>query len=496
MIVKNEEENLPACLRSAAGLFDEIIVVDTGSTDRTKEAAADFGAKVVDFAWVDSFAAARNEGLLHARGEWIFWLDADDRLDEENRRKLTELFEELKDRNGQTSALAAHQPSAYSMKCLCLGSRGGATMGQGRMGGSATVVDHVRLFRNHPELRWQYRVHEQILPGVRRLGGAIRPADVVIHHVGYQDPALRLKKQQRDLRLLQLDHADHPDDPFILFNLGWAYSESKKPAESLPYLRKSLERSQAADSIVRKLFTLIVQCHRQLGQLTEALEACQAGQKYYPQDIELLFNESLIRRAQGDLVGAESCLLRLLGSREEPHFASVEVGLNTFIARHNLAAIYQEQGRSAEAEAQWRMALKEQPSYVPAWVGIAGLHLTRQEFGEIEVIIGNLEALQPGSVWNLFLRAQSHLARQEFSAARSALDKAISQSPQEVVLWILLSHALLKEGKDWLAAEKVLRKILELDPNNAEARGNLAILLQKLGQANQPLGNPMLAGLP
>src|SRR3979411_386218 len=88
MIVKNEAANLPACLASIQGLPPEIVVVDTGSTDHTRDIALQFGAKVYDFPWVDSFAAARNESLKHATGDWIFWLDADDRLDNDNRCKL------------------------------------------------------------------------------------------------------------------------------------------------------------------------------------------------------------------------------------------------------------------------------------------------------------------------------------------------------------------------------------------------------------------------
>src|SRR5262249_30962404 len=80
MIVRDEEANLPRCLRSAADLVDEMVVVDTGSADGTREFARRLGARVVDFAWVDSFAAARNASLDHATGEWIFWLDADEYL--------------------------------------------------------------------------------------------------------------------------------------------------------------------------------------------------------------------------------------------------------------------------------------------------------------------------------------------------------------------------------------------------------------------------------
>ena len=72
VIARNEEANLSACLASAADLVHEIIVIDTGSTDRTKEVAASFGARVFDFPWCDDFSAARNESLRHATGDWIF----------------------------------------------------------------------------------------------------------------------------------------------------------------------------------------------------------------------------------------------------------------------------------------------------------------------------------------------------------------------------------------------------------------------------------------
>ena len=96
LIVKNEEDNLAACLESIHGIADELIVVNTGSVDRTKEIAAQFGARVFDFPWIDSFAAARNECLKHATGDWIFWLDADDRVDAENRERLREVVGRLR----------------------------------------------------------------------------------------------------------------------------------------------------------------------------------------------------------------------------------------------------------------------------------------------------------------------------------------------------------------------------------------------------------------
>jgi tetratricopeptide (TPR) repeat protein len=269
-------------------LADEVIVVDTGSTDRTKEIAGRLGAKVYDLPWCDSFAAARNESVKHATGEWVFWLDADDRLNEENRGKLRALFAGLADEN-----------AAYAMKCVCLPDP--AT-------GAVAVVDHVRLFRNHPQIRGRYRVHEQILPAVRSVGGEVRWTDVAVHHTGYRDPDPRARKQERDLRLLEREDAENPDDPFTLFNVGWLLSELGRPAEALPRLLRNLERSDPRDSTVRKLYALVAQCHRRLGRLEPALASCADGRRLYPDDAELLY----------------------------------------------LAAVYSLQGRFGEAEAQWR----------------------------------------------------------------------------------------------------------------------------------------------
>jgi glycosyltransferase involved in cell wall biosynthesis len=174
MIVRNEEKHLPDGLASVTGIFDQIVVVDTGSTDTTRQVAQRYGAEVYDFPWVDSFAAARNECLRHARHQWVLWLDADDRLDEENRDRLKQLVANLGDERDAYAlkVRSALDPAASAFRLL----------------------DQVRVFRNRPEIRWDYRIHEQILPAVNRAGGGVRWADVVIYHVGYQDAAARKGK--------------------------------------------------------------------------------------------------------------------------------------------------------------------------------------------------------------------------------------------------------------------------------------------------------------
>ncbi|RYG94848.1 MAG: glycosyltransferase, partial [Alphaproteobacteria bacterium] len=201
MIVKNEERVFGDCLRSASPWFDEVIVVDTGSTDATVAIAEELGAKVFNFPWCDDFSAARNVSLEHATGDWLFWMDADDTLPEECGRELRRLAELAEDRVSGF-IVPVHIPPA-----------------KGETG--FTIVDHVKLFRNHPGHRFEGRIHEQILGPIHRTGGTIERSSAYVVHSGYDySPAGQVHKRERDIRILEKDLADRPDHPFVLFNIG------------------------------------------------------------------------------------------------------------------------------------------------------------------------------------------------------------------------------------------------------------------------------------
>jgi glycosyltransferase involved in cell wall biosynthesis len=304
MIVKNEATTLGRCLASAGDIADEIIVVDTGSTDSTKEIALQRGARVFDMPWPDSFAAARNESLRHASGQWMLWLDADEYFDDANRDKLRRMIGGLGDDN-----------TAYVMKCVC---------DFGQIGPSLTHIAHVRLFRNHPAIRWDYRVHEQILPAIKRAGHAIRFGDVTITDIGYTNPAQVNNKLERNLRLLHLDLAERPNDPFTLFNLGWTYADLGRTNDAIPLLHRSLLNSQHVNSITPKLYSLLALCHLRLGQFEQAWAACQAGHSLCPDDPDLLFLKGQMCHQHGDGSGTQSYRSELLDVRSLTVAASTE----------------------------------------------------------------------------------------------------------------------------------------------------------------------------
>jgi len=343
MIVKNEQDNLPHVLDSVRGLFDEIVVVDTGSADRTRRIAREFGAKVFDFAWIDDFAAARNEALARAAGDYAFWLDADDVIDPPEREKLRALLERLE----------AGDEAAYVVRCKCDPGADGT--------GGETVVDHIRLFPRRENVRWTYRVHEQILPALRRAKIPVRWTDITVRHTGYVDRELRARKLDRNAKILGQELKDHPNEPFILFNLGSIAIERKDWHEALGFLERSLARSAPSDSITRKLFALIARGHQMLGDSQAALGACAQGLKLDSEDAELWFRKAVVHRHRGESSEAEGCWRRILSLHRPEQFSSVDQGIYGHLTRRNLAVLAAERGDHAEAERLWRAVLAECP---------------------------------------------------------------------------------------------------------------------------------------
>ena len=199
MIVKNEAENLAACLKSVGDLADEIIIVDTGSTDNTIEIARSFTTQVKHFTWINDFAAARNESIKDARCDWIFWMDADDRLLPEDVARLKQ-------------AVTCGRADAYY--CYVVSQFENNQVAQDR-------IEHLRLFRNHRGVHFDLPLHEDAAPIAHRLGLTIARTNIVVNHTGYTvDPQTLHAKAQRNLQIIQAAHRQAPDNLYWCFHLG------------------------------------------------------------------------------------------------------------------------------------------------------------------------------------------------------------------------------------------------------------------------------------
>jgi glycosyltransferase involved in cell wall biosynthesis len=202
MIVKNEERFLAECLRSVAGVVDEICIVDTGSTDRTVEIAGEFGAKIEHHPWRDDFAWAKNKAVAMATRRWILVLDADEEIAPESLALLRSLRK-----------TPAHITAVYvSIRNLIDDEAGGATM------------THMlpRIFPNTPRIRYRNRIHESIvLDGDREIQIAVSP--IVVIHKGYAKAVIKDRdKTKRNAPLLSAALEDGGDVEYAYFNYGIA----------------------------------------------------------------------------------------------------------------------------------------------------------------------------------------------------------------------------------------------------------------------------------
>ena len=323
-------------------------------------------------------------------------------------------------------AHGAHNPQVLGYVCqvYCPSCRRGAPDG-------LTVVDHVKLIRNHPLIRFEFRIHEQVLPAMRRLGGEIQWTDIhVVHSGADQTPDGIQKKYERDLRILQLELRDRPDHPFVLFNLGMTYNDMGEHEEGVTYLRRSLDVSASDESHVRKAYALLVASLEQLGQQEQAYEVCQRGRQLYPDDPELLFRQGLLAHARGRLEAAEQSYRAVLQNQSERHFSSIDPGILGYKSRHNLALVYQDMGQPELAELQWRHSVSALPSFRPARRSLVEtlIHQQRSCTAEIEIeSMLNEEALRCDA---LVLTGLLAGARGDLTRAKEHLTECSSRLPR------------------------------------------------------------------
>ncbi|MBU0513983.1 MAG: glycosyltransferase [Proteobacteria bacterium] len=208
LIVKDEADNLPRSLGGIVRHVDEVVVVDTGSTDGTPEMAEALGAAVTHVTWTDDFAAARNESIARATGDWILWLDADNRVPDEHAARLRGVLpDSLEVVVWMTEVL---EPSGHRLR-------------------------QKRIFPRRPDVGFTGRIHEQLRhpPGFENVF-----TDLEVIHWGYADKAQARAKAERNLRLVFEELDRTPDDFYLLYQAGKTLLGLNRSGEAESFLRK------------------------------------------------------------------------------------------------------------------------------------------------------------------------------------------------------------------------------------------------------------------
>ena len=406
MITKDEEEFLDKCLDSVKELVDEIIIVDTGSKDRTKEIAKKFGAVLIEAEWPDDFSKARNLSLEKATKDYILVLDADETISRKDIIRIRDLLKEDYDGYAFIQRSYMHSPASLRWQ-----SSKNDDYEESRPYPGWMYSEITRLFRNRPDIRFEYPVHETVKESIKRLKGRILKTKIPIHHYGKLRSNLNEKnKMYFSLGKKKLKSA--PDAKFyfelavqaqVLGKLDEAdrlfvKAIKLKPEWYLPYIPLGTIRLKKDPRKALKIFEKAVKlapsdanAHNNLGVANEKLNNIAEAIKHYNKAIELdsscieaLHNLSRIYYMQKDISKIKSALEQILS-----------ITPNDISALNNLAGIYLNENKHNKAIGLLESSLSLEPNNINTLRNLAIAYISINNKSKASVLLKRAIALDP-----------------------------------------------------------------------------------------------------
>ncbi|MBD3345020.1 MAG: glycosyltransferase [Chitinivibrionales bacterium] len=341
MIVKNEASILSRCLKSAAPVADEIIVVDTGSEDDTTKVAEQFGARVIRSEWRNDFSYARNISIDHASGEWILWLDADDFIPPESIEPLEKLKQEKPDKVF------------------------GFIIRNQKPGGTGSEFTQARMFPNHPKIRFERKIHEQIMLSALRIGMKLVNKNIIIEHHGYADPSQVKIKAQRNIDALLDEYNPQDPDAVMAVEIADAYSILGEWQKAGVWFQKAVEVPD-----IERIMPVIVS-HACLGlaktcieqkTYAEAIKYLQRSLKLCPGRADSLYSLAVAQELSGASEDALKSLWKITTSSSQPLQVSVDWREAKIKAFLRIERLLETMGRREEALENTIQALEQFPA--------------------------------------------------------------------------------------------------------------------------------------
>jgi tetratricopeptide (TPR) repeat protein len=342
LIVRNESRFIEECLESLAGAVDEIVLIDTGSTDNTLEKARRFPVSIHHFAWCDDFAAARNFAIDQANGAWILYIDADERLAASDREHLDAVLAD----DGKVAWNLRFHPRI-----------------------DWTPYAETRLFRNDRRIRFRGAIHESMHEGiddVMRLDGKTTGiCRLALQHVGYEDDQSR--KNDRNIPLLRKRLEREPDHLYSLWHLGECLKLAGDQDGAIATWTTGVAAAVARPTNARRLddslslLSLIKLKYKRGEDVDDLLRQSQA---LYPDQLALRWIAATRALELGDHAAARPLLETLAAIDGESFFdpqLSYEKILFRYLAMEALALCHFRAERYAEAARCYRLAAQAHP---------------------------------------------------------------------------------------------------------------------------------------
>ncbi len=358
MIVKNEEESIERCIKSVKQLVDEMIIVDTGSDDKTVEICRALGATVYSYQWKNDFADARNYSLSLAKGKWILWLDAD---------------EEIHQDTDPNAFRRLAQTKMYDLYNFELNNFYGDEVDYDRV----IRILHPRLFRNGIGFHFTNSIHETLNIDEILLKSnkekRVGKASVCIWHYGYLDKYVNNKgKSERNITLLLDALTNNEEDPWLYYHLASEYYRLKDFTKSFQYINRSIVlfvmNQLTPPSLLYKLkYSILLS----VGSFEGAYPAIEKAISLYPDYVDLLFYKAVILMQLNKYKEAIETFDQCLEIGEDHIKYLTQKGLGSFQGWYYKGMCYEKMEDKENAKKCYEKALALSPTHKEAAIALA-----------------------------------------------------------------------------------------------------------------------------
>ena len=460
VIARDEQDVLADTIGSVRSIADEIVVLDTGSTDRTPAIAEKLGAKVLRMPWGDDFSAARNRCLDEATGDWVLWLDAGEQLDAESAETLRDFVNRQADPN-----------KAYMLM---------VEISRVSPNASSEQAARPRLMPRLPEIRFEGRVRETLRPSIQAAGLEVDTAPGrILCHVRRHDPQRKAQRARRNLKIVALEGpaGDRPQLRLLLA-AGEAMSDLGDQEGARRSFLQAIQVSQSGSTgMLEAYYGLLTTYEGDPAQNADQLAACVKALEVFPLDAQLLC-------ALGNYLQVQN-RIELAARAFDTAVKYGQIDLETWhlteiaeIASVCLALILQLQKKEDESRRVLEEAVGRHGQSVRLRRHLMGLHVKHARLDEALGVADGLPlAAEEREPLRNAIRGACKAVQKDWGAALGYLQSAYVAGCQDPLCLRWLVVTLLSNGRTE-AVVPVLRKWQEAEPNNAEAQRYLEILTQ------------------
>lgn len=465
MIAKNEESFLGKCLESAKSIVDEIIIVDTGSDDKTIEIAESYSAKIHYFPWNNNYSDARNESLKHATCDWILVLDADEQLDP---LALNTIRSEIANPRGD----------AYNLRF------------QNYMTGGdkpdMTMHRVCRLFRNRPNYRYESSIHEHVEDVIVRCGGIIGELDALVHHYGYRaDIVADRNKHEKYTKILQEEVEKNPDNVFYLYHFSSALCAGREYERALSYLRRAADIVTPDSVFAPIIFAHLANAYNELGRFEESLQSVEKARRIgiaYPQISFCKGNAFVGQKKYAEAIEAyQEAIVMGRGKVWTGDYDTVGYKADFGIASANFEL---KNYQKAIEYAEYVLAAK--PDSTAALDLLARTYHMLNDQPMIEKYLLKLHQILPGDPGPIIRLGEVNEALGKFTEAYNYYSSLINMGEETAVLRVKLGNLAESLGQVGEAEAHLIRSI-DLDKQSAEPHNALGRLRITQGRYQEAL---------